>query len=342
MIRIGIVGYGNLGRGVAKAVDICPDMELRAVFTRRDPRSIKIADSNVAVLSVDSVANMVDDIDVMIFCGGSASDLPVQGPFFASLFNTVDSYDTHAMIPGYMASIDAVAKNTTAIISTGWDPGLFSIMRVLFEAVLPDGDNYTFWGEGLSQGHSDAIRRIKGVLHAAQYTVPVESAVNSVRSGARPVLGTRQKHLRKCFVVADDDADKDEIENAIKTMPHYFADYNTSVHFIDADEFAKTHTNMPHGGMVLRSGNTVGVNTGDGNTVGVNTGDDRTFGHNQHMEFSLKLESNPEFTGSVLVAYARAAYRMSKEGLYGAKTVLDVPLSYLAIKDRLDVIRELL
>jgi len=238
------------------------------------------------------------------------------------MFNTVDSYDTHAMIPGYMASIDAAAKDKTAIISTGWDPGLFSVMRVLFEAVLPDGDNYTFWGEGLSQGHSDAIRRIKGVSHAAQYTVPVESAVDSVRSGSRPVLETRQKHLRKCFVVADDGADKSEIETAIKTMPHYFAEYDTSVCFINADEFAKNHTKMPHGGMVLRSGS--------------------TDGYNQHMEFSLKLESNPGFTGSVLVAYARAAYRMSREGLFGAKTVFDVPLSYLAVKGRGDVIRELL
>ena len=322
MIRIGIVGYGNLGQGVAKAVGVCPDMELKAVFTRRDPGLIKITDSGVAVLPVDSAVDMADDIDVMVLCGGSASDLPEQGPFFASMFNTVDSYDTHAMIPGYMASIDAVAKNKTAIISSGWDPGLFSIMRVLFEAVLPDGDNYTFWGEGLSQGHSDAIRRIEGVLYAAQYTIPVESAVDSVRSGMRPVLETRQKHLRRCFVVAEDSADKSEIENAIITMPHYFADYDTSVCFIDTDEFIKNHTEMPHGGMILRSGG--------------------TGSHNQHMEFSLKLESNPEFTGSVLTAYARAAYRMSREGLFGAKTVFDVPLSYLEAKDRLDLIRELL
>jgi len=322
MIRIGIVGYGNIGQGVEKAISISPDMELRAIFTRRDPSSLKIAENNVAVLSVDTAVDMVDDIDVMVLCGGSAGDLPDQGPFFASLFNTVDSYDTHAMIPEYMASIDAVAKDKTAIISTGWDPGLFSIMRVLFEAVLPDGDNYTFWGEGLSQGHSDAMRRIKGVLHAAQYTVPVESAVDSVRSGVRPILETRQKHLRKCFIVADAGADKTEIETAVITMPHYFADYDTSVYFIDKDEFTKNHSEMPHGGMVLRSGS--------------------TNNHNQHMEFSLKLDSNPEFTGSVLVAYARAAYRMSAKGLYGAKTVFDVPLCYLAARDRLDVIKELL
>jgi len=337
MIRIGVVGYGNLGQGVAKAVGLCPDMELRAVFTRRNPNLIKITDSSVAVLSVDSAVDMVDDIDVMVLCGGSASDLPEQGPFFASMFNTVDSYDTHAKIPEYMASIDAVAKNKIAIISSGWDPGLFSIMRVLFEAILPDGDNYTFWGEGLSQGHSDAIRRIKGVLYAAQYTIPVESAVDSVRSGMRPVLETRQKHLRKCFIVTDDSADKTEIENAIISMPHYFADYDTSVCFIDADEFAKNHMEMPHGGMVLRSGSTVIGNTG-------NTGSDSSGigSHNQHMEFSLKLDSNPGFTGSVLAAYARAAYRMSKEGLFGAKTVFDVPLSYLAAKDRLEIIKELL
>jgi len=322
MIKIGIVGYGNLGRGVANAVGLAADMELKAVFTRRDPGSIKIADTNITVLSVDSAVDMVDEIDVMILCGGSAGDLPEQGPFFASMFNTVDSYDTHAKIPRYMASIDAVAKNKTAIISTGWDPGLFSIMRILFEAVLPDGDNYTFWGEGLSQGHSDAIRRIKGVLRAAQYTVPVESAVDSVRSGTRPVLETRQKHLRKCFVVADADADKVEVETAIKTMPHYFSDYDTSVCFIDTDEFEKNHMEMPHGGMVLRSG--------------------CTCGNSQHMEFSLKLASNPEFTGSILVAYARAAYRMSKESLFGAKTVFDVPLSYLAAGDRLGIIKELL
>jgi len=322
MIRVGIVGYGNVGRGAALAVEVNPDMELRAVFTRRDPGSIKIADNNVSILSVDSAADMVNEIDVMLLCGGSATDLPEQGPHFASMFNTVDSYDTHAKIPDYMAAVDAAAKETTAIISTGWDPGLFSMMRSLFEASLPEGMSYTFWGKGFSQGHSDAVRRIEGVKHAAQYTIPIESAVDAVRKGENPVFTARQKMKRECFVVAEPDADKERIEKAIVEMPHYFADYDTTVCFIDAKEFLANHSEMPHGGMVLHSGST-GSN-------------------NQAMEFSLKLDSNPEFTGSIIAAYARAAFRMSQEGLFGAKTVFDVPLSYLSLRDRPDLIKELL
>ena len=322
MIRVGIVGYGNVGRGVALAVEANPDMVLRAVLTRRDPGSIKITDSDVSVLSIDSAASLVGEIDVMILCGGSATDLPVQGPYFASMFNTVDSYDTHAKIPGYMASVDAVASKTTAIISTGWDPGLFSMMRVLFEASLPDGMSYTFWGKGFSQGHSDAVRRIDGVKYAAQYTIPIDSAVNAVRNGEKPVFTARQKMKRECFVVSEPGADKVMIEKSIKEMPHYFADYDTTVNFIDVEEFDLSHSKMPHGGMVLRSGN-----TGD---------------NDQIMEFLLKLDSNPEFTGSIMAAYARAAFRMSQEGLFGAKTVYDVPLSYLASKDRLELIKDLL
>jgi len=349
MIRIGIVGYGNVGRGAALAVGVNPDMELRAVFTRRDPGDINVhradepplAGLSLAglsprpiILPIDSAADMVDEIDVMLLCGGSATDLPEQGPHFASMFNTVDSYDTHAKIPEYMASIDAVATNTTAIISTGWDPGLFSMMRSLFEATLPDGVSYTFWGKGFSQGHSDALRRIEGVKHAAQYTIPIESAVDAVRRGERPVFTPRQKMKRECFIVADDGTDVAEIKKTIVEMPHYFADYDTAVNFIDIDEFLANHSEMPHGGMVLHTGITGSIT--DGITVG------STGGNSQVMEFSLKLDSNPEFTGSIMAAYARAAYRMSKEGLFGAKTVFDVPLSYLAARDRETLIKELL
>ena len=321
-IRIGIVGYGNVGKGAAKAVAMNPDMELKAIFTRRDPKSIKIDDTNIEVLSIDSAKSMVGKIDVCLLCGGSATDLPEQGPQFASMFNTVDSFDTHAKIPEYMAKIDEVAKKTTAVISTGWDPGLFSIMRSLFESTLPMGTNYTFWGKGFSQGHSDAVRRIDGVKYAAQYTIPIESAVEAVRSGHGSDFTPREKHLRECFVVVEPSANVDEVESAIKNMPHYFADYDTTVNFIDADEFMANHTEMPHGGMVIRSGS---------------TGEKK-----QVMEFSLKLDSNPEFTSSVLVTYARAAYRMSKDGLYGAKTVFDIPLTYIAQKDRTELIKDLL
>jgi len=321
-IRIGIVGYGNVGRGAALAVNAASDMELKAIFTRRDPKSFAVAINNVSVLPVSSAASMVDDIDVLLLCGGSATDLPEQGPHFASLFNIVDSYDTHAKIPEYMAKIDAVAKKTTAVISSGWDPGLFSMMRVLSEAVLPDGKTYTFWGKGVSQGHSDAVRQIDGVQNAVQYTIPVDCSVSAVRKGERPELTTRQKIKRECFVVVEPGADKNKIEEAIKSMPHYFADYDTTVTFIDDAELIANHSKMPHGGTVLHSGST---------------------GENSHvMELLLKLESNPEFTGSIMTTYARAAYRMSREGLFGVKTVFDIPLSYLSEKDRLTLIKELL
>jgi len=321
-IRIGIVGYGNVGRGAAMAINAASDMELKAVFTRRDPKSLVIADNNTSVLPINSAESKINDIDVMLLCGGSAADLPEQGPYFASMFNIVDSYDTHAKIPGYMAEIDAIAKKTTAVISSGWDPGLFSMMRVLSEAVIPDGKTYTFWGKGVSQGHSDAVRQIDGVQNAVQYTIPVDSAVNAVRAGERPELTMRQKIKRECFVVSEPGADKNKIEEAIKSMPHYFSDYDTTVTFIDDAELNANHLKMPHGGMVLHSGNT---------------------GDNSHvMEFSLKLESNPEFTGSIMAMYARAAYRMSREGLFGAKTVFDIPLSYLSEKDRSTLIKEML
>ena len=322
MIRVGIIGYGNVGKGAAKAVLAASDMELTAIFTRRDPGSLRADEFTDKIVSIDKTAEMKDEIDVMLLCGGSATDLTVQGPQFAAMFNTVDSYDKHAKIPEYMASINAVAKNTTAIVSTGWDPGLFSIIRVLSESILPEGKSYTFWGRGVSQGHSDAIRRIEGVKHAVQYTIPVESAVESVRSGAMPVLEPRQKHLRDCYVAVMPGADKDQIEKAIKTMPDYFADYETTVTFVEADELFVKHNKMPHGGTVIRSG--------------------QTDNDNQTVEFSLKLDSNPEFTGSIMVAYARAAYRMAKEGLYGARTVFDVPLSYITEKDISTIIKELL
>jgi len=297
-------------------------MELRAIFTRRDPCALRLAASEALVLPVSEAKNMTDEIDVMLLCGGSATDLEVQGPQFAAYFNTVDSYDTHAKIPGYLAAMNDAAKDKTAIISSGWDPGLFSMMRVLSEAVLPDGACYTFWGNGVSQGHSDAIRHVEGVINAVQYTVPVDSAVDAVRSGALPELSPRQRHLRECYVVAKPGADKAIIETTIKSMPNYFADYDTTVTFVENDEFLANHTKMPHGGMVLRSGRT---------------------GENKHvMEFSLKLDSNPEFTGSIIAAYARAAYRMASEGIFGAKTVFDIPLAYLSEKDRTTLIKDLL
>ena len=321
-IRIGIAGYGNVGIGVEKAVIAAPDMQLRAIFTRRDLSALDIADPSVPVLDLDEAENMTDEIDVLILCGSTARDLKMQGPRFAAIFNIVDSFDAHARIPEYMASVDAAAKNTTAIISTGWDPGLFSIMRALSESVLPEGAGYTFWGKGVSQGHSTAIRGIEGVKGAVQYTIPLDSAIEAVRSGGRPNLTTRQKHMRECYVVAKPDADRQAIEEAIKTMPDYFADYDTTVNFIEEGELISRHSGMPHGGAVLHSGRT---------------------GKNEHMvEFSLKLGSNPEFTGSVLAAYARAAFRMAREGHFGAKTVLDVPLAYLSKKDRSALIKELL
>ena len=316
-MKIGIVGYGNLGRGVECAIKQNPDMQLCAVFTRRPPETVKILTEGVNVYHIDEAIKMKDEIDVMMICGGSATDLPVQTPFFARHFNVVDSFDTHARIPEHFAAVDAAAKEggKIAMISVGWDPGLFSLNRMYAEAILPEGKDYTFWGKGVSQGHSDAIRRINGVKNAKQYTIPVPEALKAVRLGKAPELSTRQKHTRECFVVAEEGADLSRIENEIKTMPNYFADYDTTVHFISEEELIRDHSGIPHGGVVIRSGV---------------TGKDR---ENRHIiEYSLKLDSNPEFTTSVLIAYARAAYRMNQEGLTGCKTVLDVPPAYLSPK----------
>lgn len=321
-IRIGIVGYGNIGRGVEKAVHASADMELVAVFTRRDPAGLAIQTKGAKVLGIDDAFAMKDEIDVMILCGGSATDLPEQGPQFAQAFSIVDSFDTHAKIPAYLKTVNDAAKNTTAVISAGWDPGLFSIIRALSGAILPGGNSYTFWGKGVSQGHSDAIRRVEGVRYAVQYSVPIQQAMDAVKSGTSPVLSTREKHLRDCYVVAEDGADLKKIEQAIKTMPNYFADYDTTVTFIDEETFKKEHSAMPHGGTVLHSGST---------------------GENKHLiEFALQLESNPEFTASVMVAYARAAHRLHTEGCHGAKTVLDIPLTYLSPQSRDTLIKDLL
>lgn len=326
-ISIGIIGYGNLGRGVEKAIKQNPDMKLAAVFTRRSPDTVTIEDKLVKVLHIDKAAEFVDDIDVMILCGGSATDLPLQGPHFSRLFNTVDSYDTHAKIPEYFTAVNesALAGGKTAAISIGWDPGLFSLNRMLGEAVLPRGHEYTFWGWGVSQGHSDAVRRIEGVKNAVQYTVPVEEALIKVRSGESPALTAGEKHTRECFVVPEAGANQEEISRAIKSMPNYFAGYETRVTFITEEEFAKNHARMPHGGFVIRSGL-----TGQGD------------GKKQLMEFSLKLESNPEFTAGVLTAYARAVYRLNREGQTGAKTVFDIPLAYLSSRTPEELRRTLL
>ena len=312
-IRIGIMGYGNLGRGVECAIRNSEDAELVAVFTRRDPKTVDILTPNVPVYSVDQAISKKDDIDVLILCGGSATDLPVQTPKFAEYFNVVDSFDTHAKIPEHFANVDAAAKKggKVGVISVGWDPGMFSLNRLYANAVLPKGQDYTFWGKGVSQGHSDAIRRIPGVKDARQYTVPVDSALASVRAGENPELTTRQKHTRECYVVAEEGADKAAIEAEIVNMPNYFSDYDTTVTFMEEDEFKATHNKMPHGGFVMRSGV-----TGEGT--------------NQMIEYSLKLGSNPEFTACVLVAYARAAARMVAEGQTGARTVFDVAPSYLS------------
>lgn len=314
-MKIGILGYGNLGRGVECAIAQNPDAELAAVFTRRDPKDVKILTDGVPVMSADDAVKMKDKIDVLIICGGSATDLPVQTPEYAKYFNVIDSFDTHAKIPEHFENVNKAALDggNTAIISVGWDPGMFSLARMYSNAILTDGSDYTFWGRGVSQGHSDAIRRIDGVFDARQYTVPVPEAVEAVRSGKNPTLTTRQKHTRECYVVAEDGADLERIEREIKTMPNYFADYDTTVYFISEEELKRNHSAIPHGGSVIRSGKT-GVN-----------------GENSHIiEYSLKLDSNPEFTASVLVAYARAAYRMNKEGMTGCKTVLDVPPAYLS------------
>lgn len=326
-IKIGIVGYGNLGRGVELAIMQNPDMELAGVFTRRNPADLTLLTPTAKVCHVDEAVSYQQAIDVMILCGGSASDLPVQGPEFAKHFNTIDSFDTHARIPEYFAAVDASCKEaaTVGIISVGWDPGLFSLNRIYAEAILPVGNTYTFWGKGVSQGHSDAIRRAPGVKYAVQYTVPIEKALAAVRSGRNPELTTREKHLRECYVVAEPGADQNMIAETIKTMPNYFSDYDTTVTFITEEQFKAEHRSMPHGGFVMRSGR-----TGQGNATG------------QIIEYSLQLESNPEFTSSVLVAYARAASRMAAEGQTGAKTVFDVAPGYLSPRSGEALRRELL
>jgi len=326
-IRVGIVGYGNLGRGIENAVNSSKDMELVAVFTRRDPNALKIATKTATVCNINDALSMKDEIDVMIMCGGSATDLPVQTPEFAKNFNVVDSFDTHARIPEHFNNVDIAAKASgkTGIISVGWDPGMFSLNRLYGEAILPFGKTYTFWGKGVSQGHSDAIRRIDGVVDAKQYTVPYDEALDAVRNGENPELSTREKHWRECFVVAEEGADKERIEKEIKTMPNYFDEYNTVVHFITKEELDKNHSGIPHGGVVIRSGKT-GENE-----------------ENTHIiEYKLKLDSNPEFTASVITAYARACYRLNKEGNVGCKTVFDIAPSYLLDMENRDIVKKFL
>ena len=326
-IKIGIYGYGNLGRGVECAIRQNPDMELVAVFTRRDPSGVKTAFGDARVLHVEEAKNMTDKIDVMILCGGSATDLPTQTPEMASLFHVVDSFDTHARIPEHFDAVDEAAKEAgkVAVISAGWDPGMFSLNRLYAGAILPEGKDYTFWGKGVSQGHSDAIRRVPGVKNGKQYTIPVEAALDAVRSGSNPDLTTREKHTRECFVVAEEGADKAKIERQIKEMPNYFADYDTTVHFITEEELIRDHSGIPHGGFVIRAGK-----TGVGGE------------HTHIIEYSLKLDSNPEFTGSVLTACARAAYRLAAKGERGCKTVFDIPPAYLSPLSEADLRRTLL
>lgn len=317
MIRVGILGYGNLGKGVECAVAQNPDMELAAVFTRRSPESVAVRTKGVPVLHADELERMQDKLDVLVLCGGSATDLPWQTPKYAAMYNVVDSFDTHARIPEHFAAVDEAAKKAgkIGIISCGWDPGMFSLNRLYADAVLPEGCDYTFWGKGVSQGHSDAVRRIAGVKDARQYTIPVPEAVEAVRSGSQPELTTRQKHTRECFVVAEEGADPAAIEQEIKTMPNYFADYDTTVHFISEEEMQKNHSGLPHGGCVIRTGV-----TGMGKE------------HKHVIEYRLTLDSNPEFTGSVIAAYARAAVRMNREGMSGCKTVFDIAPAYLSAK----------
>lgn len=317
-IRIGILGYGNLGRGIECAVKHNPDMELAAVFTRRDPGSLKILTPGVPVYRADEAVSKKDEIDVLILCGGSATDLPKQTPEFVKYFNVIDSFDTHAKIPEHYDAVDSAARESghVGIISAGWDPGMFSLNRLYANAILPGGHDYTFWGRGVSQGHSDAIRRIQGVKDARQYTIPVESALEAVRSGSNPELTTRQKHTRECFVVAEEGADLKRIEEEIVTMPNYFADYDTTVHFISEEELKRDHAGIPHGGFVIRTGSTGWEDE-----------------HSHVIEYSLKLDSNPEFTASVIAAYARAAYRLSLEGQTGCKTVFDIAPAYLSPED---------
>ena len=324
MIKIGVCGYGNLGKAIEKEIIKSNDMELIAIFTRRNPESIKIA-SNTIVDSFSNIQEWKDKIDVMIMCGGSSTDLPEQVPEMAKLFNTVDSFDTHAKIPEFYNLVDKISKenNHVSTISVGWDPGMFSVMRLYANSILPNGSTYTFWGKGVSQGHSDAIRRINGVKDARQYTIPVEEAVERIRNGETPTFTTREKHIRECFVVTEDGADKERIEKEIKTMPNYFDEYNTTVHFISEEELRRNHSSLPHGGFVIHSGK-----TGDSN---------------KHViEYSLKLDSNPEFTGSVLIAIARATYRMNKEGMKGAKTIFDIPPIYLSSKPAEELRKSLL
>lgn len=321
-IKVGIVGYGNLGQGAEKAVVQNADMELVAVFTRRQPADIS---SDAKMVHISKLEEYKGKIDVMLLCGGSATDLPVQGPELAALFNTVDSYDTHAKIPEYFEAMDAAARSNgnVCVISTGWDPGLFSLNRLLAESILPEGQEYTFWGKGISQGHSDAIRRVKGVKNGKQYTIPSETAIQKVRDGLTPDLATKDKHIRECYIVAEQGADLESIEHEIKTMPHYFDEYETIVNFISEEELQTNHSGMPHGGMVMRSGQT-GENT------------------TQLIEFGLKLESNPEFTSSVMIAYARAVAKYAKEGVVGVKTPFDVPFGYLSPKSPEQLRKELL
>lgn len=326
-IKIGIVGHGNLGKSAEAGIRQNKDMELIGIFTRRDPASIKPLTSGVKVYHIDEAKNMTDKIDVMLLCGGSMSDLPVQGPQFAAMFNMVDGFDTHAKIPEYFEAVDKEAKmaNKIGLISCGWDPGMFSLSRLFGEVILPEGKTYTFWGKGISQGHSDAIRRVKGVLNAKQYTIPIESAIEAVREGNNPELTTRQKHIRECFVVAEEGADRARIENDIKTMPNYFADYDTIVHFITEEELQKNHSGIPHGGFSIRTGRT-GINN-----------------ENSHIvEYSIKLDSNPDFTANTMVAYARAVYRLNREGVRGAKTVFDIAPAYLSIKSGEEIRKNLL
>ena len=314
-MKIGIMGYGNLGKGIECAIKQNPDMELAAVFSRRNPETVKILTEGVKVFPAEDALKMKDQIDVLILCGGSATDLPVQTPEYAKYFNVVDSFDTHARIPEHFANVDAAAKENgnIAVISCGWDPGMFSLNRLYANCILPQGRDYTFWGKGVSQGHSDAIRRVEGVADGKQYTIPVESALEKVRNGENPDLTTREKHIRECFVVAKEGADKAKIEQEIKSMPNYFADYDTTVHFITEEELQRDHKGIPHGGFVIRSGKT-GWNE-----------------ENSHIiEYSLKLDSNPEFTASVIIACARAAYRMKKEGMAGCKTIFDIAPAYMS------------
>ena len=326
MIKIGVLGYGNLGKGVELAIKDNDDMELVAIFTRRDPKTIQTL-RKTKVLSVNEIEDYKDKIDVLIICGGSATDLPVQTPKYAQMFNVIDSFDTHAKIYEHFNNVDAAATKTNhvALISCGWDPGAFSLNRLMAENFLPVGNTYTFWGTGVSQGHSDAIRRIKGVKNAIQYTIPVDSAMEKVRNGENPELTTREKHTRECFVVLEDDANADEIEKEIKTMPNYFDEYDTTVHFITEEELKKNHSKMPHGGFVIRSGKT-GLNNET----------------NQIIEYSLKLESNPEFTSSILLSYARAVYRLATKKDYGCKTVFDIAPALLTRHSKEELLKHML